>query len=68
MTQLALDPRLAAALLAADGNGCTDELLTVAAMLSVQSIWVGGRQNRKATDAAKLLCVTSPPFIQIYSG
>ena len=60
MTQLALDPRLSAALLAADRGGCTEELLTVAAMLSVQSIWVGGRENRRATDAAKLLCVPNP--------
>lgn len=57
MTQLALEPRLAAALLAAEGGPapCTQELLTIAAMLSVQSIWVGGHANRRATDAAKLL-------------
>ena len=56
MTRLPLDPKLAAALLAAEAGGCTEELLTVAAMLSVQSIWAGGRDSRKAADAAKLLC------------
>ena len=55
MTRLPLDPKLAAALLAAEAGGCTEELLTVAAMLSVQSIWAGGRDSRKAADAAKLL-------------
>ena len=55
MAALALEPGLAAALLAAEAAACTQELLTIAAMLSVQSIWVGGRDNRKATDAAKLL-------------
>ena len=56
MTRLPLDPKLSAALLAAEAGGCTEELLTVAAMLSVQSIWAGGRDSRKAADAAKLLC------------
>ena len=56
MTRLPLDPKLAAALLAAEAGGCTEELLTIAAMLSVQSIWAGGRDRRKAADAAKLLC------------
>jgi HrpA-like RNA helicase len=55
MTRLPLDPKLSAALLAAEAGGCTEELLTVAAMLSVQSIWAGGRDSRKAADAAKLL-------------
>ena len=30
-------------------------------MLSVQSIWAGGRDSRKAADAAKLLCARTGP-------
>lgn len=51
MAELPLDPVLARMLLAAGEMGCTAEVLTVVAMLSVQSIWAGG--GRRDVDEAK---------------
>ena len=44
MAALPLDPALAAAALAAAELGCLPDLLTVAAMLSADSIFAGGRR------------------------
>lgn len=44
MAGLPLDPALAAAALAAAELGCLPDLLTVAAMLSADTIFAGGRR------------------------
>lgn len=51
MADLPLDPVLARMLLAAGQMGCTAEVLTVVAMLSVQSVWAPG--GRREVDEAK---------------
>lgn len=51
MADLPLEPTLARMLLAAGEMGCTAEVLTVVAMLSVQSVWAGG--GRREVDEAK---------------
>lgn len=43
MVALPLEPALARALLAAAELGCVPDMLTVAAMLSAESIFMGGR-------------------------
>lgn len=45
MSHLPLDPALARSLLAARELNCTPEMLTVAAMLSAESIFLGGRPD-----------------------
>lgn len=52
MAELPLDPRLGRALLASPELGCSEEVATVAAMLSVNNIWYAGG-GLKALDAAK---------------
>ena len=51
MAELPLTPLLAAMLLGAVEEGCAREALCVAAMLSVQTVWVGC--SHKAQDAAR---------------
>ena len=53
LAELPLDPRLGKALLALGDLGCSDEVLTVVALLSVQSIWLSPHGQRRALDAAK---------------
>lgn len=48
-----MDPRLGRALLASGELGCAEEVLTVVALLSVQSIWLSPHGQRKALDTAK---------------
>ena len=54
MADLPLDPALARMLLAAGEMGCTAEVLTVVAMLSVQSVWAPG--GKREVDEAKARC------------
>eukprot|EP00884_Botryococcus_braunii_P008698 jgi/Botrbrau1/1782/Bobra.0217s0037.1 len=53
LAELPLDPRLGTALLAAGARGCTQEVLTIAAILSVHSVWYMGGGGRRALDEAK---------------
>lgn len=59
MAELPLDSRLGRALLAAAQTGCSEEVATVVAMLSVQSVWFAG-QGQAALAAAKAKSVPSP--------
>lgn len=55
MSELSLDPRLAKALLASCGDlACSQEVATIVAMLSVHSIWAGGRGQIKGQTEAKM--------------
>ena len=53
LAELPLDPRLGKALLASGELGCAEEVLTIVALLSVQSVWLSSHGQRKALDAAK---------------
>ena len=48
-----MDPRLGRALLASGELSCAEEVLTVVALLSVQSIWLSPHGQRKALDTAR---------------
>eukprot|EP00892_Ulva_mutabilis_P001346 jgi/Ulvmu1/11211/UM072_0048.1 len=52
LAELQLDPRLGAALLAAAAQGCSEEVCTIAAIMSVRSIWAASKS--KAFHAARL--------------
>jgi ATP-dependent RNA helicase DDX35 len=47
------EPMTAKMLLSADREGCSQEALTIAATLSVQSIWVSSRGMQKELDEAR---------------
>lgn len=53
LAELPVDPRLGKALLASGELGCAEEVLTIVALLSVQSVWLSSHGQRKALDAAK---------------
>ncbi|TVU22850.1 hypothetical protein EJB05_32570 [Eragrostis curvula] len=48
------DPMISKMLLSANDFGCSDEILTIASFLSVQSVWVSVRGVKKEFDEAKL--------------
>ncbi len=56
LSELPLDPRLGAAMLAAGPLGCAGDVATVAAMLCVQGVWFTGGSDRRALEAAKGRC------------
>ncbi|KAG2432191.1 hypothetical protein HXX76_009111 [Chlamydomonas incerta] len=53
LAALPLEPSLGAALLAARGLGCVEELLTVAALMSVPHVWAPAAGALRAADEAK---------------
>ncbi|KAG0502404.1 hypothetical protein HPP92_002476 [Vanilla planifolia] len=54
VAEIPLDPMISKMILAADTLECSEEILTIAAILSVQSIWVSVRGSHKGLDEAKL--------------
>eukprot|EP00898_Chlorokybus_atmophyticus_P005499 jgi/Chlat1/5950/Chrsp4S06270 len=53
MAELPVEPGLARALLAAGEMGCGVEMVTIAATLCVQSIWIGSRGRQREQDEKK---------------
>ncbi|XP_073264961.1 probable pre-mRNA-splicing factor ATP-dependent RNA helicase DEAH9 isoform X2 [Populus alba] len=52
--EIPLDPMISKMILSSNQLGCSDEIITIAAVLSIQSIWVSGRGVQKELDEAKL--------------
>ncbi|MQL72985.1 hypothetical protein Taro_005318, partial [Colocasia esculenta] len=40
-------------ILSANAYGCSEEIITIAAVLSIQSIWVSGRGAQRELDEVK---------------
>ena len=55
LAELPLHPTVGKALLASADLGCSEELLSIAAMLTPKSIWSAGRGRAKALAAAKAM-------------
>ena len=53
MAEFPLEPQLAKMLIASAGLGCSNEVLSIVAMLSVQQVFMRPREAAKAADAAK---------------
>ena len=53
MSELPLEPALAKCLLTSDAFGCSHEMVTIAALLSVKSVWMSRRGQMRALDTAK---------------
>ncbi|GMH30367.1 hypothetical protein Nepgr_032210 [Nepenthes gracilis] len=54
VAEIPLDPMLSKMILASGQLGCSEEIVTIAAVLSIQSIWISVRGARKELDEAKL--------------
>jgi ATP-dependent RNA helicase DDX35 len=53
MAALTMAPRMARALVAAGPLGCAEEVITVIALLSVASLWVGASDRRRVLEESK---------------
>lgn len=53
MSELPLDPQLAKVLLASPDYGCSNEVLSIVAMLSVPQVFMRPKEAQKAADEAK---------------
>ncbi|EXB88538.1 putative ATP-dependent RNA helicase DHX35 [Morus notabilis] len=54
VAEIPLDPMISKMILSSSQLGCSEEIITIAAILSIQSIWVFGRGAQKELDEAKL--------------
>lgn len=72
VAEIPLDPMLSKAMLASSELGCSEEILTIAAVLSVQSIWISVRGAQKQLDEAKLRFAAAEgdhvTFLNVYKG
>ncbi|XVF25702.1 hypothetical protein REPUB_Repub13aG0236400 [Reevesia pubescens] len=54
VAEIPLEPMISKMILASNELGCSEEIITIAAVLSIQSIWFSGRGAQKELDEAKL--------------
>ncbi|XP_027354462.1 probable pre-mRNA-splicing factor ATP-dependent RNA helicase DEAH9 isoform X2 [Abrus precatorius] len=66
------DPMVSKMIIASSELGCSEEIITIAAVLSVQSIWISGRGIQKESDEAKLRFAAAEgdhvTFLNVYKG
>lgn len=72
VAEIPLDPMISKMILSSDQLGCSEEVLTIAAVLSIQSIWVSSRGIQKELDEAKLRFAAAEgdhvTFLNVYKG
>ncbi|XP_042385212.1 probable pre-mRNA-splicing factor ATP-dependent RNA helicase DEAH9 isoform X2 [Zingiber officinale] len=72
IAEVPMDPMVSKMVLSACDLGCSEEMTTIAASLSVQSIWVSGRGAQKASDEVKLRFAAAEgdhiTFLNVYKG
>lgn len=72
VAEIPLDPMISKMILASDSLGCSEEAITIAAILSIQSIWVSARGSEKDLDEAKLRFAAAEgdhvTFLNVYNG
>ncbi|KAK7302892.1 hypothetical protein RJT34_13789 [Clitoria ternatea] len=72
VAEIPLDPMVSKMIIASSELGCSQEIITIAAVLSVQSIWISGRGMQKESDEAKLRFAAAEgdhvTFLNIYKG
>ncbi|XP_011027723.1 PREDICTED: probable ATP-dependent RNA helicase DHX35 [Populus euphratica] len=70
--EIPLDPMISKMILSSNQLGCSDEIISIAAILSIQSIWVSGRGVQKELDEAKLRFAAAEgdhvTFLNVYKG
>lgn len=72
VAEIPLDPMVSKMILASNDYGCTEEIITIAAVLSIQSIWFSARGAQKESDEAKLRFAAAEgdhvTFLNVYKG
>ncbi|ONI10609.1 hypothetical protein PRUPE_4G056700 [Prunus persica] len=72
IAEIPLDPMISKMMLASGQLGCSEEMITIAATLSIQSIWVSGWGSQKELDEAKLNFAAAEgdhvSFLNVYKG
>ncbi|XP_017646845.1 probable pre-mRNA-splicing factor ATP-dependent RNA helicase DEAH9 isoform X3 [Gossypium arboreum] len=72
VAEIPLEPMIAKIILSSNELGCSDEIITIAAVLSIQSIWFSARGAQKELDEAKLRFAAAEgdhvTFLNIYKG
>ncbi|KAI3407237.1 RNA helicase [Psidium guajava] len=72
IAEIPLDPMISKMILSSNQLGCSEEVLTIAAVLSIQSIWVSSRGIQKELDEAKLRFAAAEgdlvTFLNVYKG
>ncbi|CAL0334431.1 unnamed protein product [Lupinus luteus] len=72
VAEIPLDPMIAKMIIASNQFGCSEEIITIAAVLSIQSIWISGRGIQKESDEAKLRFAAAEgdhvTFLNVYKG
>ncbi|VVA36065.1 PREDICTED: probable [Prunus dulcis] len=72
IAEIPLDPMISKMILASGQLGCSEEMITIAATLSIQSIWVSGWGSQKELDEAKLNFAAAEgdhvSFLNVYKG
>jgi ATP-dependent RNA helicase DDX35 len=72
VAELPLDPMISKMILASSELGCSHEIITIAAVLSVQSVWIIARGVQKEQDEAKLRFAAAEgdhvTFLNVYKG
>ncbi|TKY71793.1 ATP-dependent RNA helicase DHX35 [Spatholobus suberectus] len=72
VAEIPLDPMVSKMIISSSLLGCSEEIITIAAVLSVQSIWISGRGIQKESDEAKLRFAAAEgdhvTFLNVYKG
>ncbi|XP_047969918.1 probable pre-mRNA-splicing factor ATP-dependent RNA helicase DEAH9 [Salvia hispanica] len=72
IAEIPLDPMVSKMILASNDLGCSEEAITIAAVLSLQSIWYSTRGSEKELDEAKLRFAAAEgdhvTFLNVYRG
>ncbi|XAR59210.1 RNA helicase [Bertholletia excelsa] len=72
VAEIPLDPMISKMILASNELGCSEEIITIAAVLSIQSIWISVRGHQKELDEAKLRFAAAEgdhvTFLNVYKG
>ncbi|TYH47964.1 hypothetical protein ES332_D10G035200v1 [Gossypium tomentosum] len=72
VAEIPLEPMIAKMILSSNELGCSDEIIAIAAVLSIQSIWFSARGAQKELDEAKLRFAAAEgdhvTFLNIYKG
>ncbi|KAL4292087.1 hypothetical protein GQ457_14G009490 [Hibiscus cannabinus] len=72
VAEIPLEPMVAKMIISSNELGCSDEIITIASILSIQSIWFSIRGAQKELDEAKLRFAAAEgdhvTFLNIYKG
>ncbi|CAI9087334.1 OLC1v1021384C1 [Oldenlandia corymbosa var. corymbosa] len=72
VAEIPLDPMISKMILASNQLGCSEEVITIAAFLSIQSIWYTAKGAEKELDETKLRFAAAEgdhvTFLNVYKG